>query len=304
MDLDDYQRQSAQTDRLGPISKALDPHVLGLITEVGDLAESWRRYEQAREKYHDFEPRVREELGDILWYIAAIARRTNMSLSDIADDNLRRNRERWLPSATGQKVHLYDAPYPPAEQLPRKFRIHFVPFTEADGVPHVKMLLDQPAPKGTVGDPLSDRAYEDDGYRFHDALHLSYAACLGWSPVIRTLMKKRRISDPGVNKIEDGGRAIVIEEGLAAHIFDQAREWGWFEGAETVDPDILKYARTMVANLEVKSQSKPEWERCILTGFDVWRKLRKNNGGFVQGDLRRRTLSYAGKRPRGSARAI
>ncbi|WP_372511654.1 hypothetical protein [Carbonactinospora thermoautotrophica] len=32
-----------------------------------------------------------------------------------------------------------------------------------------------------VGDSLSDKAYEDIGYRWHDVFHLSYAACLGWS---------------------------------------------------------------------------------------------------------------------------
>ena len=67
MDLDEYQKRSNETDRLGAFSKSLEPHLLGLVTEVGDLAESWRRYEKDHEKYLGFEPRVREELGDILW---------------------------------------------------------------------------------------------------------------------------------------------------------------------------------------------------------------------------------------------
>jgi NTP pyrophosphatase (non-canonical NTP hydrolase) len=295
MDLDEYQKRSNETDRLGAFSKSLEPHLLGLVTEVGDLAESWRRYEKDHEKYLGFEPRVREELGDILWYVAAIARRTGVSLDDIAQENLIRNQERWLPTITRGKPQLYDTGFSASEQLPRKFRIEFVSYDESDGTPHVKMFLRQPSPGTSVGDPLSDRAYEEDGYRFHDALHLAYVACLGWSPVIRSLMGKRRKSNTTINKIEDGARAVVIEEGLSAHLFDQAREWSWFTGAETVDPDILKYARTMVAGLEVKSRSKPEWEHCILTGFEVWRHLRDNNGGLVEGDLTKRTLTYAVK---------
>ncbi|HYH75309.1 MAG TPA: hypothetical protein VD735_05110, partial [Candidatus Saccharimonadales bacterium] len=54
----------------------------------------------------------------------------------------------------------------------------------------------------------------EDGYRFHDALHLGLLAVTGWSPVMRSLLGLKRRSDPIVDTIEDGGRAIVLEEGL------------------------------------------------------------------------------------------
>jgi len=56
-----------------------------------------------------------------------------------------------------------------------------------------------------VGDPLSDKACSDFGHRWHDVFHLAYSACLGWSPTFRTLICRRRVSDPVVNEVEDGG---------------------------------------------------------------------------------------------------
>ena len=45
-----------------------------------------------------------------------------------------------------------------------------------------------------IGDELTDNAYKDDGYRFHDVFHSAYVAILGWSPVIRKLLKRKRKS--------------------------------------------------------------------------------------------------------------
>ena len=61
-----------------------------------------------------------------------------------------------------------------------------------------------------LGNELTDNAYENDGYRYHDVFHLAYAAVLGWSPVIRKLMDRKRKSDPQIDRIEDGGRATAL----------------------------------------------------------------------------------------------
>jgi hypothetical protein len=45
-----------------------------------------------------------------------------------------------------------------------------------------------------LGDDLTDNAYVDDGYRFHDVIHLALIAHLGWSPVVRGLMRRKRKS--------------------------------------------------------------------------------------------------------------
>ena len=39
-----------------------------------------------------------------------------------------------------------------------------------------------------------------------------------WSPTFRALIKQKRKSDPKVDDAQDGGRAIVVEEGLTAWV--------------------------------------------------------------------------------------
>jgi hypothetical protein len=73
-----------------------------------------------------------------------------------------------------------------------------------------------------VGDTLTDASFVADGYRFYDVFHLAHAAVLGWSPVSRSLLGRKRRSDPQIDEAEDGGRAIVIEEGIAALVFAYA----------------------------------------------------------------------------------
>lgn len=59
--------------------------------------------------------------------------------------------------------------------------------------------------------PLADNAYEYNGYRFHDVLHFVFAACLGWSPVLRKVLRRREQivnrTQPVMGDLEDGGRA-------------------------------------------------------------------------------------------------
>ncbi|MGY3685013.1 hypothetical protein ACVWXU_008636 [Streptomyces sp. TE33382] len=47
----------------------------------------------------------------------------------------------------------------------------------------------------------------------------------------------------------------------------------------------------MTAHLEVGACRSADWEQAILTGFAAWRQLRAANGGTVQLDLDRRTLT-------------
>lgn len=60
-------------------------------------------------------------------------------------------------------------------------------------------------------------------YRFHDVFHLAYAAVLGWSPVLRALLKCKRKSHPWLDENQDGARAILIEEGISTFVFNHAK---------------------------------------------------------------------------------
>ena len=107
-----------------------------------------------------------------------------------------------------------------------------------------------------TGDDLSDNRYQDDGYRFHDVFHIAYAAhVLGWSPTIRALMRRKRKSVPIVDEVEDGGRAIAIEEGIVAMTFSYAERRNFLEGANAIDAGILRIIKDMTAHLEVSHRS-------------------------------------------------
>ena len=82
------------------------------------------------------------------------------------------------------------------------------------------------------------------------------------------------------------------EEGLIAFVFSEASARGFYEGADRVDWDLLKTVRRMVGQLEVADQSPNAWRRAILQGYEVWRKLRANDGGIVEADLDNRSLNF------------
>ncbi|WP_353072085.1 nucleoside triphosphate pyrophosphohydrolase family protein [Tunturiibacter gelidoferens] len=203
------------TNRLGtqnPVTVAL----YGLAGETGSIHTLYKKRLRDGDQFTGFREKVKEELGDILWYLTAIAKLEDLSLEDIAVHNLEKTTSRWLPTGEDDWVD-FDEHFPPGEQLPRLFTAQFVASVE-DGVSKVEVFIDGER----LGAKLNDNSYEADGYRFHDILHMTCAALLGWSPVIRALMKRKRKSDKQTDKVEDGGRAIVTDEALAALVFNYA----------------------------------------------------------------------------------
>lgn len=103
-----------------------------------------------------------------------------------------------------------------------------------------------------VGDPLTDNILDPDGYRFHDVFHLAHAAILHWSPVFRALIKQKRKSVQKIDEAQDGGRAIVVEEGLTAWIFSRAKDLNFFDGQGGLSFDLLKTVQQFVQGYEVE----------------------------------------------------
>src|SRR5687767_8466378 len=107
MDLSEYQREAADTDALHPDDRLLP--LIGLGGEVGQLMAEYKKRERDRSGYRAFRDDVREEFGDILWYGAALARRNDLDLDDIAKDNLRKTRELFKPEHATESGSLYDS---------------------------------------------------------------------------------------------------------------------------------------------------------------------------------------------------
>lgn len=136
-----------------------------------------------------------------------------------------------------------------------------------------------------VGDSLTDNSYVEDGYRFHDVIHFGFAGILGWSPVVRSIVGVKRKSSKQTDEIEDGGRAIVLEEGISALIFSNAARHDFYESTKSLDYRILRTIVDMTSEVEVGICTEGDWERAILSSYEVWREILKNNGGTFLVDL-------------------
>jgi NTP pyrophosphatase (non-canonical NTP hydrolase) len=294
MKIREYQLEAQKTDQV-PATRQDENRagimvpLLGLAGEAGTLLTEYKKWIREGESYQIFKDRVAEELGDILWYVANIASKEELNLETIAKDNLKKGKSRWLPPTATHpgRTLLFDETFPTGEQLPRHFRIEVGEEVCPDGV-KVHLALDA-AP---LGNELTDNAYENDGYRYHDVFHLAYAAVLGWSPVMRQLMKLKRKSNKDVDRVEDGGRAIAIEEGISALVFDYAHDHSYLEGVNDVDYGILRTIKQLTRHLEVKECSEHQWQDAILQGFAAWRQLQHAKKGIVIGDLAKRTFAF------------
>jgi hypothetical protein len=173
------------------------------------------------------------------------------------------------------------------EQLPR---MASVTFREVEVDDQLKVEISCESKQ--IGNYLTDMNYDEDAYRFHDVFHLTYAAMLGWSPVTRAFFEVKRDSVPRVREIEDGGRAVVIEEGLSAFVFDYARQEAFLEGVPQLDSDLLRTIVSLVSHLEVRVRTIAEWERAILRSYEIWRLMREHGGGVVHIDLPNRSIEF------------
>lgn len=376
--VDQYVREAARTDqRKGPGTIGFT--MLGLVGETGSLLAEAKKKQRDAASYLGYAEAVAEEIGDVLWYLAAVARRHRLALSDIAaaalvadgiyraGDNaalslhalqpahmplakapmpkfehgllglagevgllaceidgagqlghraavaqrLVEIMRRLIQAATDSGVTLEGAAiknlqkifdrwprerlYPAAfdegkdaeEQLPRTMEIDVYERTVRGQV-----YVFQRSRGVYVGDRLTDNAIEPDDYRFHDVFHYAYVAVLGWSPVIRALLRLKRKSDPKLDDAEDGARAILIEEGVTSWLFGQAQQLNFFDGVKPggLPLDMLKHVRQFVAGYEADRCPLWLWEEAILQGYAAFRFLQKNQRARIGIDFARRRL--------------
>ena len=289
MHLNEYQLLAGQTDQQPEaVTSGLDNRtmlipLLGLAGEVGELLGEYKKRIRDGDSYKLFPRRIREELGDVLWYLANVATKHGLTLEEVASHNLDKTQRRWRVSDRGEEQRrLLDDRFPDSERFPRHMDVSI-----DSGEPgRVEMFINGES----FGHPLRDNRYEDDGYRFHDIFHLTYASILGWSPTLRALMRRKRKSDPKVDEVEDGGRAIVVEEGISAMVFSYAERRDFLNGAEGVNYETLRTIKDMTSHLEVNCRTEGDWEHAIMKGFELWRKVRVKGRGRFLADLEKGTI--------------
>lgn len=89
MTLDDYQAAARRTSASSPLSV----YALGLAGEAGEVCDLVKKYIGYGHPPDD--DKLQAELGDVLWYIAALSTWCGVSLSDIASRNLDKLAKRY-----------------------------------------------------------------------------------------------------------------------------------------------------------------------------------------------------------------
>ncbi len=359
MNLKEYQREATKTLLTGLTEeKKLEIVLLGLCGEIGSLASIYKRAKRDSLEIKEYKESLLEELGDALWYTAALAFLNNIELNDdfinqedasttendleviykllqisveilkergnlrkkdflkerikkilkiiffilkknklnkeeLFSDNLAKNKSRWEdPRDEG---YFRDKDSPRYQRLPRKAEIKFIKSTDN------KILMQMN--DMNLGDLVDDNNESPDYYRFHDVFHWSYVTFLGWSPVLRSLLKVKRKNSSTTDKNEDGARAIIREEAISLQIFNYAKRNDFLEGMVRIEYDMLKFVRNLTSELEVKDVGFKEWENTIMEGFRIFRELRdayqevekdKQSGviGVLSIDAEKRTMEF------------
>lgn len=230
------------------------------------------------------------QFGHLMATLALVSGSFNLKLEELARDNLAKIAGRW-PGERPLYVGLFDDGFPDHEQLPRELRMEFI---ERGHEKHAHVV--QRMNGVFIGDRLTDNSVEPDDYRFHDVFHLAYIAHLGWSPVIRGLLKRKRKSNPAIDENQDGARAMIIEEGIATWIFNHAKKREFYQeiALNKLDYGLLKQVESMVAGYEVERCPPWQWEKAILDGFAIFREIRKpeNRGGVVVVNMLEHTIKF------------
>jgi NTP pyrophosphatase (non-canonical NTP hydrolase) len=274
----EYQAMVERTDERR--SRAVS--LMGLVGEVGDLHSMMKKLLLQKDN-PAFRTELREEFGDLLWYLTSLASLYEIPLEEIA----KANAEKAESLYTTGGVNIFDGDFPTDERLPRRFVVNFNEKPLERSL-HVKVSVNDVV----IGDALTDNSHEDDGYRYHDVFHLAYAAVLGWSPVCRALLKCKRKSNVKIDEVEDGARASIIEEAISILIFNQAEERGWYGDRSSIDIGLLKTIRRMGMGLEVRACTAKQWQQAISQGYAAFQELKKNGGGDVSVDLDKQRIAY------------
>lgn len=88
MTLDEYQALAAKTDAHPHHSVPGLYHALGLAGEAGECAEKVKKHWRDNSDYETTKEALVRELGDVLWYVAGLARMWGVPLSWVAKVNV------------------------------------------------------------------------------------------------------------------------------------------------------------------------------------------------------------------------
>ena len=103
MDFSEYQEMAVSTAKYKDDDQALDCVIAGLMGELGELMEVWKKFRReddvkagmsVLDAFRKFKARTTHEAGDILWYLAVYLYIFDIDMDKAAMLNLNRLRKR------------------------------------------------------------------------------------------------------------------------------------------------------------------------------------------------------------------
>lgn len=91
----DYEESAAKT-AIYPHSESITYPILGINGEAGEIAEKWKKVLRDQNGGLNFtdSKELRKEIGDVLWYLAALAHDLGYTLEQCAQENLVKLKDR------------------------------------------------------------------------------------------------------------------------------------------------------------------------------------------------------------------
>src|SRR5665213_754296 len=121
MEINEYQTKAADTDVLTEGDELLP--LLGLAGEVGQLVAEYKKRQRDKIGYRAFREEIHEELGDILWYAATLARHNGFELDEIAAYNLAKTQGLFSTPGVLPPLERLDASEAQEERLPARLTV-------------------------------------------------------------------------------------------------------------------------------------------------------------------------------------
>lgn len=169
MDFATFQRSARETSqlRLGGPQAAIAP-MLGLASETGSILNVYKKYLRDGIDLTANREFLREELGDLLWYAAAVATACGLDLEEIAEANLRRTRDRYpagLSRPNFETLPIFDTVCPPQERFPRNLVVAFAESRLPSGRASARLTLISAEPNAFPSRPIRAKDSKEIGFR-------------------------------------------------------------------------------------------------------------------------------------------
>lgn len=88
MDFSEYSKRAWATAIYPNKGSNLTYPTLGLAGEAGEVCEKTKKFFRDHTEREDFQEKLKKELGDVLWYINAMAHEVGLTLEEIAEANI------------------------------------------------------------------------------------------------------------------------------------------------------------------------------------------------------------------------